>query len=280
MEVFHVLRRVSGKKNISRGLLTPFSLCDKLKRKERFKMDEQRFLLACERVVGKAYERDTVGLLSEKTMHATLKEYFEADHTFHEIKVGAFYADILRANEITEIQTRSLCNLRKKLDLFLKDYAVTVVYPIPYGKNLIWLDRESGETSEKKRVGKKGSFFDAGRELWYLSDYLLHPRLSVRLLLIDVDEYRFLNKKGEKKHGTQRHDRIPLALRGELLLEGRESFYALLPKNLPLPFTAKEFRKAVKGGPRTAPALLSVLMRVGVVKRVGKTGNAYLYEKV
>ena len=243
-------------------------------------MDEQRFLWACERVVGREYERGTVGLLSEKTMHAVLKEYFEADHAFHEIKVGSFYADILRDGEITEIQTRSLGNLRKKLDFFLEEYAVTVVYPIPYEKNLIWLDRESGEASEKKRVGKKGSFFDAGRELWYLSDYLLHPRLSVRLLLVDVDEFRLLNKKGGKKRGTLRHDRIPLALRGELLLHTRESFYALLPENLPSPFTAKEFRRAVKGGPRTAPALLSVLTRVGVVERVGKKGNAYLYKRV
>ena len=243
-------------------------------------MEEQRFLLACDRVVGKEYERGTVGLLSEKTMHAVLKEYFEADRAFHEIKVGAFYADILRENEITEIQTRSLCNLRKKLDAFLKDYTVTVVYPVAYEKNLIWLDRESGEVSDKRRVGRKGSFFDAGRELWYLSDYLLHPNLKIRLLLINLDEYRLLNKKGGKKRGTLRYDRIPLALVGELLLEERESFYALLPEKLPSPFTAKQFRKAVKGGPRTAPALLSVLMRVGVVQRVGKDGNAYLYERV
>ena len=242
-------------------------------------MNEARFLSACEKIVGKSYERTTVGLLSEKTLHAVLKEYFEAEHDFHEVKVGSFYADILRGDEIVEIQTRSLGSLRKKLDAFLKDYTVTVVHPIPYEKNLIWLDGESGEAAPARRVGRRGSFYDAGRELWYLSDYLLHPRLRICLLLIDMDEYRFLGRKGSKKYGTERFDRIPTALRAELVLEDKKDFYALLPERLPSPFTAKEFRKAVKGGPKTAPALLSVLMRLGIVVRTGKKGNAYLYEK-
>lgn len=242
-------------------------------------MDEMRFLSACERVIGKEYERDSVGLLSEKTMHAVLKDYFEADHAFHEIKEGAFHADILRGGEIIEIQTRSLGSLRKKLDAFLKTHSVTVVYPIPFEKKLIWLDGESGEAEPPRRVGKKGSYFDAGRELFSICDYLLHPRLSVCLLLLDVEEYRFIGKKGSKKYGTRRYDRIPTALRGELVLRKKEDFYALFPSNLSSPFTAKQFRKAVKGGPRTAPALLSVFLRVGILRRVGKEGNAYLYEK-
>ncbi len=242
-------------------------------------MDEMRFLSACEKVIGKDYERDSVGLLSEKTLHAVLKEYFEADHAFHEVMVDSFHADILRGDEITEIQTRSLGALRKKLDAFLETHSVTVVYPIPFEKNLIWLNGESGEAAPPRRVGKKGSFFDAGRELFALSDYLLHPRLCVCLLLIDMDEYRFVGKKGSKRYGTERYDRIPKALRGELFLREKEDFYALLPEALSSPFTAKQFRKAVKGGPRTAPALLSVLLRVGIVCRVGKDGNAYLYER-
>ena len=243
-------------------------------------MNETDFLKACERIVGKAYDRDKVGLLSEKTLHAVLKEYFEADHTFHEVKLGQFYADILRGEQITEIQTRSLCALRRKLDCFLKTHRVTVVYPIIHQKNLIWLDGQSGEMSSPRRVARKGSFYDAGREIWYLSDYLLHPGFRLCLLLIDADEYRLLGSGGSKKYGTVRTDRIPTALRSELMLEKREDFYALLPEKLDSPFTSKSFKKAVKGGPRTAPALLSVLLRLGIVRRVGKEGNAYLYEKV
>ena len=243
-------------------------------------MDEKRFLNACERVIGREYPRECVGLLSEKTLHATLKEYFEEDHGAHEIKIGTHYADIFKNGEIIEIQTRSFDKLRKKLDAFLPLYPVTVVYPIPYEKSLIWLDAESGETYPKRRVAKKGSFFDAGRELFRIFDYLLHPNLTVLLLLIDMDEYRFLSKSGTKKRGSKRFDRIPTALRGELCLHGEEAYKALLPETLPSPFTAKEFRSAIKGGPRNSPALLSLLYKMNVVRRVGKEGNAYLYEKV
>ena len=39
-------------------------------------MDPIRFAEACARVVGVEYERASVGLLAEKTLHAVLKEYF------------------------------------------------------------------------------------------------------------------------------------------------------------------------------------------------------------
>lgn len=243
-------------------------------------MDGERFLDACRKEVGREYERNSVGLLSEKTLHAVLKSYFESDRTYHEVKLGAFYADIFRDGEVTEIQTRSLSSLRGKLDAFLPSYPVRVVYPIPYEKRLIWLDKESGEAQPPKRVGRRGSFYDAGREIWYLSNYLLHPNLTIHLLLIDMDEYRLMGKGQSKHYGAVRYNRIPKALRDELILHDAADYAALFPDALSLPFTAKDFRRAVKGGPRTAPALLSVLFRLGIVRRVGKDGNAYLYEKV
>ena len=243
-------------------------------------MDEKSFLKACERVEGKDYPRQSVGLLSEKTLHAVLKEYFEEDHSCHEVKIGTYFADVFHHGEIVEIQTRSFDRLKEKLSVFLPLYPVTVVYPIPYEKNLIWLDRESGEASAPRRVPKRGSFYDAGRELLRVFDYLSHPNLTVLLLLVNMDEYRFLSKNKGKKRGSEKIDRIPSTLVGELSLHGASSFKALLPEALPSPFTAKDFKKAIKGGPRNAPALLTVLYRLGIVERVGKEGNAYLYEKV
>ena len=244
-------------------------------------MDALRFLEACEYAVGRSYDRDTVGILSEKTLHATLKRYFEPDENYHECKVGAYYADVCRDDRITEIQTRSLDRLRGKLSAFLQNYHVTVVYPIPAQKYLIWMDPATGDLAERRRVSKKGSFYDAGRELWYISEFLGHPNLTVRLLLIDMDEYRLQNGRGaDKKRGAERYDRIPTALRDELILHSASSYEALFPDKLTEPFTAKEFRRAVKGGPRTSPALLQVLVRMGIVERAGKSGRAYLYQKV
>lgn len=243
-------------------------------------MDTVRFSEACARVIGISYERTSVGLLAEKTLHAVLKEYIESDHAFHEVKIGNHHADICKDGHITEIQTRSLGNLRKKLDIFLKDHTVEVIYPIPAEKYVFWMDPLSGEILSSHKSPKKGSFFDAGREIWALSSYLHHPHLKIRLLLIDMEEYRLKNGwSRDGKRGSERYDRIPTALRGELSLDDKASFLALFPDSLTGDFTAKEFRKATKTGERTAPALLSVLVRMGIVEKSGEKGRAFLYHR-
>jgi hypothetical protein len=244
-------------------------------------MDEIRFKEACERALDSSYARDSIGLLREKTLHAVLKDYFEPDRDYHEVKLGTHYADIFRDGCVTEIQTRSLDRLREKLRALLPLYRVKVVYPIPATKYLIWMDPESGALAPARKVPKRGSFYDAGRELSRILELLGHPNLTVQLLLIDMEEYRLRNGRSkDKKRGSARYDRIPLALRDELILSSAETYVSLFPQNLPPCFTAKEFRSATKCGPRVAPALLKVLLQQGIICREGKAGKAYLYKKV
>lgn len=46
-----------------------------------------RFTAATERIIGKNRERNGIGTLSEKTVHAVLKNYYAPDETQHEIPV-------------------------------------------------------------------------------------------------------------------------------------------------------------------------------------------------
>ena len=58
-----------------------------------------------------------------------------------------------------------------------------------------------------------------------------------------------------------------------------EDYVALIPDQLPDVFTSKEYAKATKLNLRQAQCGLHVLHEVGVVVRVGKNGNAFLYQK-
>ena len=80
--------------------------------------------LLCER------ERFGIGTLGEKAVHAVLKFYYEPNRECHEIKCGDFVVDILSEEHIFEIQSRGFERLISKLDAFLRDYFVTVVYPV------------------------------------------------------------------------------------------------------------------------------------------------------
>lgn len=122
-------------------------------------MDTRRFEEIKNRIVGTERARVGIGTLQEKTIHAVLKDYYAPDIAMQEVPVGGFVADICTGTEIIEIQTAHFDNMRKKLDCFLADYPVTVVYPIPQIKYLIWVDVETGECSKPRKSTVKGSVY-------------------------------------------------------------------------------------------------------------------------
>ena len=112
-------------------------------------MDQIRFQQACRKIMDNPRARNGIGTLSEKTLHAVLKEYFEPFEDSHEVRIGGYVADIVDESGIIEIQTANLGKLRKKLEAFLKVCDVTVVYPMIGLKYLRWLDEHSGALQDK-----------------------------------------------------------------------------------------------------------------------------------
>ena len=91
----------------------------------------EAFETAKNKIIGIDRERHGIGTLSEKTVHAILKNYYAPDEDMHEIPIENYVADIYTGKEIIEIQTRQFNRMRDKLRAFLPLYPVTVVYPIP-----------------------------------------------------------------------------------------------------------------------------------------------------
>ena len=172
-----------------------------------------RFTAAKERIIGKNRERNGIGTLSEKTVHAVLKNYYAPDETQHEIPVEGCVADIFNGKEIIEIQTRSFDRMRPKLERFLPLYPVTIVYPIPYSKHVFWIDEETGEISGGRKSPLKGSPYLAFKELYRIKAYLQDPNLTIRLTFLNMEEYKLLNGwSRDKKRGSSRYDRIPISI--------------------------------------------------------------------
>lgn len=100
-----------------------------------------------------------IGTLSEKRLHLVLKKYFCNDEVKHEVKLGPYFLDIFN-DKIIEIQTRSMNKLRNKLDYFLDDYKVTIVYPIAHTKWMQWIDEATGEDTKQRKSPKCGKHLD------------------------------------------------------------------------------------------------------------------------
>ena len=241
--------------------------------------DERLFREACEKIVGQERAQNGIGTLQEKTLHAVLKHFYEPDSSYQEICVDNFVADILRDNEIIEIQTRSFNKLRSKLDIFLQYYPVTIVYPIICTKWLYWIDESTGEISKKRKSPKKGTLYDAIPELYKIKSYLTNSNLHICLTLIDAEEYRLLNGwSHDRKKGSTRYDRIPTALIDEYYIGSLADYACLIPGGLPASFTSADFALAAEIPRARAQTTLTILHHIGAVRRTGKSGRSYCYE--
>ena len=243
--------------------------------------DKERFDWARDKIVGTVRERQGIGTLSEKTVHAVLKNYYAPDEDMHEIPIEGSVADIYTGTEIVEIQTRSFDRMRDKLGKFLPLYPVTIVYPIPYEKWLIWIDEETGEFSSRRKSPVKGNAYGAFKELYKIKNFLLDDNLHLKLVFINMEEYRLLNGwSHDKKKGSTRYDRIPTDLVEEVEIRQPEDYLQFVPYELQEPFHSKDFAKAAHISLSLAQNVLNILFEMGTVERVGKQGNSYLYRVV
>lgn len=244
-------------------------------------VDKKRFSEACNKILNNEHIRDGIGTLGEKTLHAILKGYYEPCSERQEIKIGKFFADIVNDDGIVEIQTQSFNLLRKKLDVFLEQSTVTIVYPIASTKWLIWIDEDTGELSKKRKSPKKGKSYEIFSELYKIKPRLLHPNLKFCIVLLDIEEYRSLNGwSDDKKKGSSRFDRIPIDIVEEVHINNFNDYAKLIPDELPQEFTTKDLKKHTSLSPGKTQQAMNVLHSIGAVERTGKNGKLYTYKRL
>lgn len=251
-------------------------------------IDEESFEVAIKTITSKADRRNGVGTLSEKTVHAVLKYYYVPNEAYHEIKVGNYVADALFDGEIYEIQSKSFFTMKNKLDLFLKDHDVTIIYPIPISKTITYIDPDTGEISKPVKSSKKGKLYDIVPEIYGIKDYLKNKKLHFILCFIEMDEYKILDGwSKDKKKGATKMDRTPRKIIGEFRIDKKRDFINLLPgytngrrdKDCPIPveFTTKDIAELTGVHVSYAQTLLNVLCSLGLTYKIGTKGRCNIY---
>ena len=243
-------------------------------------IDQNLFSEACYKMIGALQGQNGIGTLREKTIHSVLKYYYAPNPAYHEIRIGSYVADICVDGEIYEVQTRNFNTMRGKLDFFLQEHDVTIIYPVAHTKWLSWLDMETWELSPKRKSPKKGTLYQIIPELYRIKMFIANPRLHFIISLIDVEETRCLNGwSHNKKRGSSRMDGKPVAIFDEVRIDTFSDYMVFLPDTLPGQFTSKDLAKTAKISQGSASTLLNVLLETRIIDRVGKTGNSFLYQK-
>lgn len=230
-------------------------------------------------LVYKTQAQNGIGTLSEKTLHSFLKHFIEPNTDYHEIKVFNKVCDIYDGQVIIEIQTRQFFKLKSKLDLFLEEYKVKIVYPIPYIKHLSWIDLDTGVVSKARKSPKTGRAIDSITELYSIKQYLDHPNLSIHLIFFNLLETRYLNGwSHDKKKGSHRADRQPTEYVKTIELKNVEDFDCLLEGIITEPITSKSLSKDLKISQRKAQLTLNVLNHLNRLEEIESNGRLKQYK--
>ena len=246
--------------------------------------EKGRFSNICRDVINKVHERSGIGTYKEKLIHLVLKKYFCEDESCHEVKTGRYVADAADESTIYEIQTGGLYPLKKKIPSYLEDTdkKLILIFPTVSKKRLFWVDYESGEMTEPKRVGISKPKNKLLRELMWIAGLVDFSRVEIKLVFIDADEYRLLDGLGaEKKIKATKIDKIPKELIDIVTIDSKESLAAFfLPADLPKEFRMKDFEKATGLRRKGVSAGLRSLEQFGIIEREKQSDRKVVYRIV
>ena len=222
----------------------------------------------------------TIGTYQEKSLHAALKEWYAAPGDSTEQPVDGYVVDLVRGDELIEIQTRNFAAMKRKLAVLLERHAVRVVHPIPMRKWIVRLDRDGATVLSRRRSPKRGTVLDVFDELVSIAHLVAHPRFALEVLLVEVEETRQQDGRGSwRRRGWSIHDQTLVGVKRRHRFHGPADFAALLPATLPEPFTSSDI--AARFGIRRGQGqkIAYCLRHMGAIHVVGKQGNAYRYER-
>ncbi len=221
-----------------------------------------------------------IGTLRERSMHANLKRLYAEPGDCVEEKVGGYWVDIRRGEQIIEIQTGSFSSLKRKLQVLLPDRPVRIVHPVAVEKWITKLAKDGTTFLSRRKSPKRGSLYDLFDELVSFPQLILDPNFSVEVVLIKEEELRCEDGKGSwRRKGTSIKDHLLLEVTSRELFETGRDFLRLLPKDWTGPSTNREIATALKQPYFRIARMTYCLVRMNILRPVGKVGNSVLFER-
>jgi hypothetical protein len=222
-----------------------------------------------------------IGVLREGPLHAAVKDLLARPGDRAEVPLDGFVIDLVRGDgELVEIQTGSFSPLGPKLDALLDSHRIRIVHPVPAERRVVRID-EDGEVHSARRSPAKATALDVFDRLVSFPSLLGHPNLVIEVLLCREDHVRGVTP-GRSRSGRRRRDpgeRRLVDVLERVELRSAEDALALLPDDLPDPFTTRELADALGCGLVLAQRVVYCLRGSEAITAVGTRGRAPLYSR-
>ncbi len=222
----------------------------------------------------------------ETSLHRQLKALYAGEHDASEQesrKLAGYRIDVVRGEELVEIQHGSLGAIRNKVAKLLEKHPVRVVKPLIARKTLIKLE-EGGEREISRRLSpKQATVLDLFHELIYFTSVFPHPRLTIEVPLVTVEERRLPGHGRRRRWRRNDHvvsDLCLVDIVSTHIFQTNGDLLALLPNDLPQSFHTGDLAAAMQIQRWIAQRIAYCLRKTGGLNVVGKQRNAWQYELV
>jgi hypothetical protein len=219
----------------------------------------------------------------ETSLHRQLKERYAEGGGLTEQRLGRYRIDVVRGLQLVEIQLASLSAIRDKIKALLKKHDVLVVKPIIVRKHLIKRKREGGQIVSRRRSPKQRTLLDIFEELVHFTRVFPHKRLTLEVLLVEIEEHRYPGHGRRRRWREDDHeveDQHLLEVHGVHEFRSAADLCQMLPPGLPQPFHTGHIADGLSVDRWIAQRIAYCLRNTGALKQVGKLRGAWLYEQL
>jgi hypothetical protein len=217
----------------------------------------------------------------ETSLHRQLKSIYADEHARFEVAVQNYRIDVVSGNQLVEIQHGSLAAIRDKIRSLVETHEVIVVKPIVVRKLLVKRKTKGGRVFSRRLSPKRGCLLDLFDDLVYFVRVFPHRRLTLDVPLVDIEEWRYPGhgRRRRRRHGDQQvEDQKLVAVRSVHRLRTAGDVLGLITSTLPQPFDTSHLAIALSVDRWVAQRIAYCLRHIGSIRKIGKKGNALLYE--
>ncbi len=210
----------------------------------------------------------SIGELNEGPLHASLKEWFRRPGDEVESAVDGFVVDLVRGEELIEIQTGGFSAMRRKFDYLLDRHPMRLVHPVAVDTCIVRVDAQ-GVTTGRRRSPRHGRPFDVCSELVSFPTLLSHPNFTLVVVMAEVEEVR---RGGAPRRRGQRRvlERRLVEVREIHELSTPTDLLSLLPPGLAQPFTTADLAEHLGRHRRVAQDVVYCLRTSDVLTAVAR----------
>ena len=221
-----------------------------------------------------------IGTLQENSLHAALKNWYAQPGDQLEIMVDGYVIDLVRGDQLVEVQTAHFSSIKRKLVKLLENHPVRLVYPIPTEKWILSISGGGDTVLGRRKSPKHGRVTDVFQELIRIPKLVQHPNFTLEVLLIREEVVWREDGRGSwRRKGRSIADRRLLEVITQFVFARPGDFRVFLPADLPQIFTVSDLAKLSKQPRNHVRKMVYCLREMGVIELVGKRSRELAYQK-